>query len=159
MPDATVTLRVYTGSGAGTESAAQVGIDLVSIDTAANTALDRSSHPVIAGTNSFEKWIRLKVGSANSHTLTDFWVERSGDLPDGAVVKMGVTDTPVTPVATPSTVATTTMVDGRRYIFDVNEYVADGDATRYLVLQEQVANTVPAGSIETQSFEIGWSQS
>lgn len=152
---ATVTCRVYTGSGAGTESAAQDQIALLSIDSA---SYDPTDGEVAPGTNSFEKWMRLKVDDADGTSVSDFWIERAGDLPDGVIIKMGVTDAPATPTATTSTVATTTMVDGRRYFFDMGSYDADNDATRYLVLQEQVAADADDGSIDTQSFQWGWSE-
>ena len=112
---------------------------------------------VAPGANSYEKWIRVKIDSAGTQTFTNFWVERSGDLPDGVDIKLGVTDTPATPTSTTSTVATTTMADGRRYFFDNGSYAADGDYTRYLVLQEQVASDAASGSIEQQVFTIGYS--
>jgi len=158
MTDAVTTLRVYTGTNAGTESAGVSGIDLISADNAINSAPNRTSFEVAPGTNSFEKWLRVKVDVANGHTLTNFWIERDGDLPDGVIVRMGVTDDPATPTASTSTIATTTMADGRRYIFDANTYDANNDTTRYVVIQEQVAASAASGAIETESFEIGWSQ-
>jgi len=134
------------------------GIDLVSVDNAVNSTQNREDNEVLPGTNSFEKWMRIKLDAANGHMLTNFWIERDGDLPDGVVIKMGVTDTAATPTASASTVATTTMADGRRYIFDTNVYDANNDTTRYIVVQEQVAGTASGGSIESQDFEIGWSQ-
>jgi hypothetical protein len=159
MTDAVTSLRVYTGTNAGTESAGQTGIDLISVDNAVNSAMNRSDNEVVSGTNSFEKWIRIKIDAANGHVLANFWIERSGDLPTGVTIRMGVTDTPATPTASVSTVATTTMADGRRYIFDANTYDATNDTTRYVVVQEQVAMGATVGSIETENFEIGWSQS
>ena len=41
----------------------------------------------VPGTNSFEKWLRVKIDAANAHTLANFWVERTGDLPDGVTPK------------------------------------------------------------------------
>ena len=158
MADATTSLRVYTGTNAGTESASQTGIDLVSVDNAVNSAMNRSDNEVVPGTNSFEKWMRIKLDAANDHMLTNFWIERAGDLPDGVIIKMGVTDDPATPTASTSTVATTTMADGRRYIFDTNVYDTSNDATRYVVVQEQTTAAAANGSIETENFEIGWSQ-
>lgn len=158
MTDATTTLRVYTGTNAGNQSSAVTGIDLVSVDNAVNSAMNRSDNPVAPGTNSYEKWLRILVDNANDHALTDFWVERTGDLPDGVTVKMGVTDDPATPVTSTSSVATTTMVAGRRYIFDADIYAATNDATRYLVLQAQTTSAAQPGSIEQGDYEIGWSQ-
>jgi hypothetical protein len=157
MADATTTLRVYTGTGAGTESAGVTGIDLISADNATNSSGNRSTNKVAPGTNSFEKWLRVKIEAANGHALANFWVVRTGDLPTGVTLKMGVTDTAITPTASTSTVATTTMAEGRQYIFDANEYVSG--LTRYLVLQEQAASTTSGGSIQTENIEIGWSQS
>lgn len=153
---ATLTLRVYTGTDAGTESGPQEGIALMSTDSAGN---DPEDNEIEKGTNSFEKWMRVKVDDADGDTFTNFWIERSGDLPDGVTVKMGVTDIPATPVAATSIIATTTMTDGRRYIFDTNEYDADDDTTRYLVVQARVDGAATSGNIEQQVFSIGYSQS
>ncbi len=157
MTDATTSLRVYTGTNAGIESAGQAGIDLVSVDNAVNTSQNRSDNEVVPGTNSFEKWLRVSIDAANGHTFTNFWVKRTDYLPEGVVVKMGVTDTPVTPTASTSVVATTTMAAERKYFFDANEYTSG--LTRYLVLQEQVASTASGGSVEQGDFTIGWSES
>jgi hypothetical protein len=154
---ATVSMRVYTGTDAGTESTAQVGFDLISADNAENGPSNRDDHEVAPGSNSFEKWLRLRIDSADGQVLSNFWIERTGDLPDGVVVKLGTTDDPATPTASESTVATETMHEGRRYWFDVGEYSVDGDHTRYLVLQEQVAASAASGDIDTQTFEWGYS--
>jgi hypothetical protein len=151
-----ISLRVYTGAGAGTESAPQSGIALMSVDSAAN---DPSGHEVAAGHNSYEKYLRLKIDTAEGHEYANFWIERSGDLPDGVVIKLGVTDTPRTPTSTTSTVATTTMADGRRYVFDTAVLAANGETTRYVVIQEQVAANADSGAIEQQVFTIGFAQS
>lgn len=150
---ATLTLRVYTGTDAGTESAAETAICLLSADTAGT---DPAAAKVSPGTNSYEKWMRVKIDAAGGGTFTNFWVSRSGDLPDGVVLKMGVTDTAATPTTTASTVATTTMADGRRYYFDTNTYATTGDYTRYLVVQEQVTAAAASGAIAQQALEIGY---
>ena len=152
------TLRVYTGSGAGTESASVTGVDLISADNATNSSPNRAANEVALGTNSFEKWLRVRIDDADGLTLTNFWIERAGDLPDGVIVKFGVTDTPATPTASTSTVATTTMVDGRRYFFDNGEYSADGDHTRYVVMQAQVAADATTGAIDSQTLQVSWSE-
>jgi hypothetical protein len=51
------------------------------------------------------------------------------------------------------------MADGRRYLFDANEYDADNEASRYVVLQGQVASDAASGAIEQQVFTVGWQQS
>jgi hypothetical protein len=153
---AVTTIRVYTGTGAGTESAAETAIAWESIDSA---TVAPGSNQVAAGTNSYEKWIRVKLDTANGSSVTGFWVERTGGaLPTGVVIKMGVTDTAATPTAATSTVATTTMADGRRYFFDANTYDTSGQTSRYLVIQEQVAAATASGAIPQQSLTFGYSE-
>ena len=155
---AALTLRVYTGTDAGTESGAQTGIDLVSVDSATNSAPNRAANEVVPATNSFEKWLRLRVDTAPVGAATNFWLQSDDSLPDGVTIKFGVTDTPATPTASTSTVATTTLEVGRRYIFDANSYSDVGDHTRYLVLQEQVAADAASGSIDQLVPSIGWQE-
>lgn len=154
---ASISLRVCTGTGAATESAGQTGIDLVSADNALNSGANRTAHEVAPGTNSYEKWMRIALDAANGQAVSSFWVERTGDLPDDVVVKIGTTDTGATPTAAESAVARETMHEGRRYWFDGGEYTEDGDRTRFLVIQEQCAASAADGSIETQTFEWGCS--
>jgi hypothetical protein len=49
---ATVTIRVYTGASAGTESSAVSGIDLISADNATNSLANRQANPITAGDRS-----------------------------------------------------------------------------------------------------------
>jgi hypothetical protein len=135
------------------------GIDLVSADNALNSSGNRSSNKVVPGTNSFEKWVRLRVDVAPTGVVTNFAVTREGDLPDGVTIRFGVTDTPATPVASTSVVATTEMVAGRQYIFDANQYAEAGDHSRYLVFQEQVLSSVTTISIDEQDFDFAWQES
>lgn len=150
---ATITLRVYTGTGAGTESSPQTGIALLSADSASP---DPDSAEVAPGTYSYEKWIRLKIDAPDGKAFTNFWIERAGDLPDGVEIRFGVTDTPATPKATASSVATKELQANRRYVFDVAVLDEAGDATRYLVIQERVGADVDPGDIEQQVFTIGY---
>ncbi len=151
---ASVTMRVCTGTAAGTESAAQTGFALMDIDNAAN---DPDANTVAPGANSYEKWLRLAIDDSDGRTLSGFWIERTGDLPDGVVVKIGTASAGVTPKATTSTVATETMHSGRRYFFDSAEYDANADRTAFVVLQEQVAASASTGAIDQQLFQWGWS--
>lgn len=148
-----LSLRVFTGTNAGTESAAQTGIALLSVDAATN---DPGSHKVAPGTNSFEKWLAVSVDAANSQTFSNFWVEMTGDLPDGVTIKVGTADAGATPTSATSTVAKTTLATGRRFIWDAGTYNANGQKTRYLVLQEQVAASAASGAIPQGTLTFGW---
>ncbi len=148
----TLSLRVYTGPSAGTQSAAQTGISLNAADALTGPDVD-------PGDNSFEKWLRLRVDAAPDVGVTNFWLRNTGDLPEGVVLKFGVTDTPATPTASTSTVATSTLESGRRYTWDTTVYSEVGERTRYLVIQEQVAADAPSGAIDAQALEFGWQDS
>lgn len=150
MP-ATLSLRVYTGAGAATESSVQSGVTLCDVD--ALTGGD-----VMPGSVSYERWIRLRVDIAPAVAVANFWVENNGSLPTGVSILFGVTDTPATPKNTASTVATMALTSGRRFIFDTNSYSDAGDHTRYLVLQEVVAVGAASGAIGQQDLEFGWAE-
>ena len=151
---ASVTMRVCTGASAGTESAAQTGFALMDIDSAIN---DPDANQIAPGSNSYEKWLRLAIDDSDGRALSGFWIERTGDLPDDVVVKIGLASAGVTPKSTTSTVATETMHSGRRYFFDAAEYDTNGDRTAFVVLQEQVAASAGTGQIDQQLFQWGWS--
>lgn len=151
-PATSLTLRAYTGAGAATESSSQAGVVLTDVDALTGGA-------VAQGTLSFERWLRLRVDVAPAAGVTNFWVQNDGALPAGVSLKFGVTDTPTTPVATASAVATMDLTSGRRFIFDTNVYDTVGDHTRYIVIQEVVAIGAPSGAIDTQALTFGYQES
>lgn len=150
----TAQLFVYTGTNAGTKSAPQTAIALLPTDSASTTPA-----AIAKGSNSYEKWVRVEITN-ESGTFSDFWVERTGSLPDGTVIRLGMTGTPATPTNATSTVATTVMAEGRRYIFDIDpDLIVDGYATCYLVLQGQLSADTDSGAIEQQVFTVGYATS
>lgn len=148
---AVVTLRVDYGTNAATESNAVTAIELSDADSLMGGTVD-------PGSNSYERWLRLRIDTAPVSGVTNFWFQNEGVLPDGVSLKFGVTDTAKTPVATSSAIATTELVPGRHYIWDANTYDTVGDHTRYLVLQLQVAASAASGGIDQQMPVIGWSE-
>lgn len=148
-----VSLRVYTGTSAGTESAAQTGIALLSVDAATN---DPASHQVAPGSNSFEKWLAVKVDSAAGTTYSNFWVEYTGSLPTGVTITAGFALAGATPTSAKSTVATTTLSAGRRFLWDASTYDTTGEKTAFLVLQEQVAASAASGAIPQGTLSFGY---
>lgn len=149
----TVSLSVFTGTGAATETPGQTAITLLSADSASTNP---SSAEVVPGTNSFERWMAVSIDTADAQTYSNFWVEMTGDLPDGVTIRVGVADAGSTPTAATSQVAKTTLAAGRRFIWDVNSYSSDGDRTRYLVLQEAVAASAASGAIPQQVLSFGY---
>jgi hypothetical protein len=149
---AALSTRVYTGTNAGTESSAQTGITLVDADAL-------SGGPVLPGTVSYERWLRLRVDSAPTTGVTNFYVQNTGALPTGVSLKFGVTDDPATPKNTVSLIATMDLTSGRRFIFDTNVYTATGEHSRYLVIQEVVAIGASSGAISQQHLQFGFQES
>jgi len=149
---ATLTLRVYSGAGAATESGPQTAVYMSSTDGV-------TSGNINAGSYSYERWLRLKVDSLPATGVTGFWLQNEGVLPADVILRFGVTDTPSTPVATASSIATMELTPGRRFIFDTNVYDTTGDTTRYLVLQEQVLLGAGSGATPQLTPSIGWSDS
>ena len=75
---ASLTLRVYTGSSAGTESSSVSGIDFISADNVTNSLGNRQSNPISVGANSYEKWLKLKIDTAPANGVTNFKVWGDG---------------------------------------------------------------------------------
>jgi hypothetical protein len=151
----TVSLRVYTGTGAATESSPLTAIALLSVDAA---TVDPNSHRVAPGSSSYEKWLAVKVDSADGTTWSDFSVTCSGALPTGVTIKVGVTATAATPTNATSLVATTTLQAGRRYTFDTSVLSTTGSKSAFLVLQEVVATDAASGAIPQQALTVNYAQ-
>ncbi len=146
---ATVTLRRYTGSGAGTESSPQSTVELSGAD--ALTGPD-----VAPGSRSFEAWLRLRVDVAPAVGIANFWVQNTGDLPDGVSLVFGVTDDAATPVDTASLVATKVLTSGQRFVFDAATLSEVGQKSRWLVIQEVATSDAVAGAIPAQALVWGF---
>ena len=150
---ATVELRCFTGTNAGTESGAITGIDFISADNATNSLANRTANPITipdAGTNySFEKWLKLRiiVAPANSISNIKFWTD--GGFATGTGVKYGTTATGATPVQTASTKATTdasTATSAAKATWDSGSYTTTGLIASFLVLQLNVTTTAAQGN-------------
>ena len=147
---ATLSVRVYTGAAAGTESAAVTGIDMVSADNATNTLANRQANPISVGTNAFEKWLKLKVDAAPANAVTNFKIWGDGAVQTSTTLTWtGARITGVTPVATTSTIANTTFngfTSGNKGTWDASSYSATNATTQYSVFQLQVASDCGPGN-------------
>jgi len=157
---ATLTLRVYTGTNAGTESATVTGIDMISADNATNSLANRQANPISVGTKSYDKWLKLKLSTAPDNGVTNFLVWGDGAVASSTTLMVGANQiTGVTPVATTSSVATTTFAgytSGNKLQWDATSYSATDDTTRYLVFQLVVDADANPGNWgqETVSFSF-----
>jgi hypothetical protein len=147
---AALTVRVYTGTNAGTESSAVTGVDLISADNATNSLANRVANPVGVGTVSYEKWLKLKVDTKPDNQVSNFLVWGDGTVQTSTtLVVRGDYITGTTPIATTSSVATTswtTYTAGNKLTWDAATYTNTNATTDYLVFQLQVAATASPGN-------------
>lgn len=155
---ASLSVRVYTGASAATESASVSGIDLISADNATNSLANRTANPITVGTNSYEKFIKLKVDTAPANGVTNFKVWGDGAVMTSTTLNFTVAYvTGATPTNATSTIANTTFTNftsGNKATWDSASYTATNATTKYMVMQLQVASDAGPGNWtqETANF-------
>ena len=164
MPAPTLVFSEQNGASTGTPTDGLTVINFASIDEPSNTSGLLVNYPIVAGTNSFEKYWRMKVTGVASNTLSSFGVYFSATAPvDGAMssatltMYFGVTATYTPPVATTSTVATTlcstvTSGPGTTFVAPANTLNA---YSGYFVQQLDVMSSATGGNVTYPSV---WGQ-
>lgn len=167
---ATVGVFVYTGASAATESGAAVtGIDLISADNATNSSGNRSSNPVVAGTNSFEKHLRLKltVAPAVSVGNVKFWTDGSGQANVGLRAKYAIGTGGATPGSGDTTPTATTMTSdsdayaatsGAKATWDSGTYSTLNNVTKALLLQLQPTGAASPGAWTQETLNYSYDE-
>lgn len=159
---AALTLRVYTGSAAGTESSAVTGIDLISADNATNSLGNRQANPVSVNTNSYEKWLKLKIDTAPANAVTNFQIWGDGAVQTSTELFFtGAYVTGTTPVATTSTIANAnfeTYTAGNKATWDSASYTATNATTKYVVFQLQVASDCNPGNWTQETINYSYDE-
>jgi hypothetical protein len=147
---ASLSVRVYTSTNAATESGAQTGISFLSADSALTTLPDRQANPINVGSQSYEKWLKLKIDTAPANGVTNFQIW--GDAAVMASSTLFFTAnriTGVTPVATVSSIATSTFTSfssSAKAVWDATSYTATSATTRYAVFQLAIDATAAPGT-------------
>lgn len=167
---ATVGVFVYTGASATTESgSAQTGIDLISADNATNTSGNRSSNPVVAGTNSFEKHLRLKltVAPAVSVGNVKFWTDGSGMANVGLRLKAAIGTGGATPGTGDTAPTATTMsgdtdayaaTSGAKVTWDAGTYSTLNNVTKAILLQLQPTGAAAPGAWTQETLNYSYDE-
>jgi len=166
---AVLTPRVYTGASAGTESAAQTGISFLSTDSAATDATTRQNNPVVAGTASFEKHVRLKVDTSPAVSVTNFkfWTDGAGQANVNLRAKLAVGTggaTPGTGDTTPTATAMTGDVDAYTYTsgakgtWDAASYVTQNHVTKAALLQLQPTGSASPGAWTQETLNYSYDE-
>lgn len=159
---ASLSLRVYTGASAGTQSSAVTGIDLISADNATNSLANRQSNPVTVGTNSYEKWLKLYIDTAPANGVTNFKVWGDGGVQTStSLLFTAAYVTGATPTNATSAVANTTFTNftsGNKATWDSASYSATGATTKFLVFQLQVASDASPGNWTQETVNYSYDE-
>ena len=159
---ASLSVRVYTGSAAGTESAVVTGIDLISADNATNSLANRQANPINVGSQSYEKWLKLKVDTAPANGVTNFKIWGDGAVQTSTTLFWtGQKITGTTPVNTVSTIANTTFTNftsGNKGTWDTNAYTATNATTQYSVFQLAVDSTCGPGNWTQETVSYSYDE-
>jgi hypothetical protein len=158
---ATVQVSVQSGAAAGSATDAVAGIDFISADNATNSLANRQANPISVGTNSYEKWVRLKVATPPSNYLVNFKIWGDGAV--DTTTTLNFTSAFVTyqqgttAVSTIANANFATYTAGNKATWDTTTYWATntGSYTKYSVFQLQVGATANPGNWtqETISYQ------
>jgi hypothetical protein len=158
---ASLSLRVYTSTGP-TESSAVTGIDLISADNATNSLANRQANPITVATNSYEKWMKLKVDTAPANAVTNFKVWGDGAVQTSTTFKFtGAYVTYQQGSTVTSTIANTTFTNftaGNKATWDATTYTTTNATTKFIVFQLQVDATAPAGNWTQETISYSYDE-
>ena len=160
---ATLVLSVSTAAGP-TVTDSVTGIDLISADNSTNSLANRQANPITVGTNSYEKWIRLKITATPANYVQSFkvWFNSTVDTSTvlyftGAFVtyQQGTTAT-----STIANAVATTYTAGNKATWDVAQYTAGqiNTWTKYLAMQLAVAATAGPGNWTQQTVNYSYDE-
>lgn len=159
---ASLSVRVYTSTNAGTQSGAQTGISFLSIDSA-NTALsDRQANPITVGTRSYEKWLKLYIDTAPANGVTNFKIWGDGAVQTSTTLYFtGNYITGTTPTNGNSTIANanfTSYTSSAQATWDTASYSATGATTKYVVFQLAVGSDASPGNWTQETINYSYDE-
>ena len=160
---ATLVLSVSYGAGP-TLADSVTGIDLESADNGTNLLANRQANPITVGTNSYEKWIRLKITATPQNYVQNFkvWFNSTVDSSTtlfftGAYVTY-VQGT--TAASTFANVSATVHTSGNKATWDTNSYQSNNlnSYSKYLVMQLAVGATAGPGNWTQQTVNYSYDE-
>lgn len=129
-----------------------------------SAALVPSAYPIVAGNNSYEKYIRIKFGGVFSQiSNVKFW-KSAGVYKTGEGIMAAANQAYVQPVNTTSAVAISLIPDvigsalaiqsteGAPTLFTVAGY------SKYIVMQLQSTSSTPAGAVNTKTLTVQYDE-
>jgi len=160
---ASLSVRVWTGASAGTESSAVTGIDHVSADNATNSSANRTANPVLIGSRAYEKWVALHIDTPPANSVSNFQLWGNGTSMTGTTMHVtGQQVTGVTPTSGDSTVATddwTQYTAGNKMNWDTGSYSATDATTQYAVFQLEVGLGAAGGDRNQDVYLYSYDES
>jgi hypothetical protein len=158
---ASLSVRVYTSSGP-TESGAVTGIDLISADNATNSLANRQANPITVGTNSYEKWLKLKVDTAPANGVTNFLIWGDGAVMTSTTLMFtGAYVTYQQGTTAASTIANTNFnnfTSGNKATWDSASLTATNATTKFVVFQLVVDATAGAGNWTQETINYSYDE-
>jgi len=162
---ATLVLSVQYGASAGTPADSVPGIDLISADNYYNTLANRQANPITVGTNSYEKWIRLKITATPANYVQSFmvWFNSTVDTSTTLYFTGGYV-TYQQGTTGPSGIAnavSTAWTSSTKANWDTAAYWGTGGVgqyTKYLVLQLAVGATAGPGNWTQQTVNYSYQE-
>lgn len=133
--------------------------DISTLNFGSNDSADLTpaTYPIVAGQNSFEKYIRAKFSDSFTEISNMLFWKSSGAYKTGESVKAAANQTYTQPVSSTSSKATDDIPTSQGTALAIQ--AADGSSeitapgyTKYIVLQLQTTSSTPAGSVNTKSF-------
>jgi hypothetical protein len=161
---ATLVLAVKTGAAGGSWTDSVSGIDLISADNATYSPANRTSNPITVGTNSYEKWIALKITATPQNYVKSFlvWFTNTTMVSttlyftgNYATYQQGTTAT-----STIANAVTTGYTSGNKAIWDTTQYSATntGSYTKFLVMQLAVDSSAGPGTWTQQTVNYSYDE-
>jgi hypothetical protein len=159
---ASLSLRVYTGASAGTESAVVTGIDFISADNATNSLGNRQANPITVGTASYEKWVKLKVDTIPANGVTNFKIWGDGAVQTSTTLYFTVAYvTGTTPTNATSTIAATAFTgytSGNKAVWDATSYTDTNATTKYVVFQLAIGADCGPGNWTQETISYSYDE-
>lgn len=122
-----------------------------------------ATYPIVAGSNSYEKFIRAKFGGTFTEISNmKFW-KSAGAYVTGEAVKAAANATYSTPVKTTSTVATADVPTAEGSALAINasgggSTITAAGYSAYICLQKQTTSSTPAGATNSLTFQFQWDE-
>jgi len=159
---ASLSLRVYTSTGP-TESASKTGIDLISADNDTNSLANRQANPITVGTNSYEKWLKLKIDTAPANGVSNFKIWGDGATDASTTLKFTSNYVAYQQGTTASSTVANALLNtytagGTKATWDTASYSATNATTKFVVFQLQVDSTANPGNWTQETISYSYDE-